>query len=324
MVWYSSCRILFLGLIILLASSWVLERCEGFGEFGFEFHHRFSDQVVGVLPGDGLPNRDSSKYYRVMAHRDRLIRGRRLANEDQSLVTFSDGNETIRVDALGFLHYANVTVGTPSDWFLVALDTGSDLFWLPCDCTNCVRELKAPGGSSLDLNIYSPNASSTSTKVPCNSTLCTRGDRCASPESNCPYQIRYLSNGTSSTGVLVEDVLHLVSNDKSSKAIPARVTLGCGQVQTGVFHDGAAPNGLFGLGLEDISVPSVLAKEGIAANSFSMCFGNDGAGRISFGDKGSVDQRETPLGVTLYNVHHVFDEMSERVLMLLPIAVNLQ
>lgn len=78
-----------------------MDRCEGFGEFGFEFHHRFSDQVVGVLPGDGLPNRDSSKYYRVMAHRDRLIRGRRLASEGQSLVTFSDGNETVRVDALG-------------------------------------------------------------------------------------------------------------------------------------------------------------------------------------------------------------------------------
>lgn len=79
---------------------------------------------------------------------------------------------------------------------------------------------------SVKLNIYSPNASSTSAKVPCNSSLCTRGDRCASPNSNCPYQIRYLSNGTSSTGVLVEDVLHLVSNDKNSKAIPARVTLG--------------------------------------------------------------------------------------------------
>uniref|UniRef100_A0A1J3EUZ3 Aspartic proteinase-like protein 1 n=1 Tax=Noccaea caerulescens TaxID=107243 RepID=A0A1J3EUZ3_NOCCA len=298
MVWYSSCRIMFMGLIIMLISSWVLDRCEGIGEFGFEFHHRFSDQVVGVLPGDGLPNRDSSKYYRVMAHRDRLIRGRRLASaEDQSLVTFADGNETTRVDALGFLHYANVTIGTPSDWFLVALDTGSDLFWLPCDCANCVRELKAPSGSSVDLNIYSPNASSTSNKVPCNSSLCTRGDRCASPSSNCPYQIKYLSNGTSSTGVLVEDVLHLVSNEKNSKSIRARVTLGCGQVQTGVFHDGAAPNGLFGLGLEDISVPSILAKEGIAANSFSMCFGNDGAGRISFGDKGSVDQRETPLNI---------------------------
>lgn len=102
MVWYSSCRITFLGLILVLVSSWGLDKCEGFGEFGFEFHHRFSDQVVGVLPGDGLPNRDSSKYYRVMAHRDRLIRGRRLASgEDQSLVTFADGNETIRVDALG-------------------------------------------------------------------------------------------------------------------------------------------------------------------------------------------------------------------------------
>lgn len=93
---------MFMGLILMLISSWVLDRCEGIGEFGFEFHHRFSDQVVGVLPGDGLPNRGSSKYYRAMAHRDRLIRGRRLASaEDQSLVTFADGNETTRVDALG-------------------------------------------------------------------------------------------------------------------------------------------------------------------------------------------------------------------------------
>ncbi|KAF8112656.1 hypothetical protein N665_0062s0009 [Sinapis alba] len=294
MVLYSSCRITFVGLILLLVWSWGLEdRCEGLGQFGFEFHHRFSDQIVGVLPGDGLPRRDSSKYYRVMAHRDRLIRGRRLATQDQSLVTFADGNETVRVNGLGFLHYANVTVGTPTSWYLVALDTGSDLFWLPCDCTSCVRELKSPGGSSLNLNIYSPNASSTSSNVPCSSTLCKRGDRCASSNSNCPYQIRYLSNGTSSTGVLVEDVLHLVSNEKNSKAIPARMC----QVQTGVFHDGAAPNGLFGLGLEDVSVPSVLAKEGIAANSFSMCFGKGGAGRISFGDKGSIDQRETPLSI---------------------------
>ncbi|CAN8257753.1 unnamed protein product [Cochlearia groenlandica] len=293
------CSITLTGLILISISSWAMNRCDGIGEFGFEFHHRYSDKVVGVLPGEGLPDKDSLKYYRVMAHRDRFIRGRRrlASGEDQSLVSFSNGNETVRVDTLGFLHYANVTIGTPSDWFLVALDTGSDLFWLPCDCTNCVRELRSPSGSGLELNIYSPNASSTSSKVPCSSELCTRGDRCASPGSNCPYQIRYLSNGTSSTGVLIEDVLHLVSNAKNSKAIRARVTLGCGQVQTGVFHDGAAPNGLFGLGLEDISVPSVLAKEGIAANSFSMCFGNDGAGRISFGDKGSVEQRETPLNI---------------------------
>jgi hypothetical protein len=35
------------------------------------------------------------------------------------------------------LHYAVVALGTPNVTFLVALDTGSDLFWVPCDCINC-------------------------------------------------------------------------------------------------------------------------------------------------------------------------------------------
>lgn len=69
----------------------------------------------------------------------------------------------------------------------------------------------------------------------------------------------------------------------------------CGRVQTGSFLDGAAPNGLFGLGMDKISVPSVLAKQGLIADSFSMCFGKDGVGRITFGDKGSSGQGETPL-----------------------------
>lgn len=68
----------------------------------------------------------------------------------------------------------------------------------------------------------------------------------------------------------------------------------CGQVQSGSFLHVAAPNGLFGLGMEKISVPSFLARDGYIADSFSMCFGYDGTGRISFGDKGSIDQEETP------------------------------
>lgn len=35
------------------------------------------------------------------------------------------------------LYYAVVALGTPNVTFLVALDTGSDLFWVPCDCINC-------------------------------------------------------------------------------------------------------------------------------------------------------------------------------------------
>lgn len=49
------------------------------------------------------------------------------------------------------LHYANVSVGTPSLWFLVALDTGSDLLWLPCDCSSCVLALRSSSGQVIEL-----------------------------------------------------------------------------------------------------------------------------------------------------------------------------
>lgn len=67
----------------------------------------------------------------------------------------------------------------------------------------------------------------------------------------------------------------------------------CGKVQTGIFSNIAAPNGLIGLGMGKISVPSFLANQGLP-DSFSMCFGYDGLGRIDYGDTGPLDQRETP------------------------------
>jgi hypothetical protein len=45
------------------------------------------------------------------------------------------------------LHYALVTVGTPGQTFMVALDTGSDLFWLPCQCDGCTPPASAASGS---------------------------------------------------------------------------------------------------------------------------------------------------------------------------------
>lgn len=68
-------------------------------------------------------------------------------------------------------------------------------------------------------------------------------------------------------------------------------------MQTGSFLDVAAPNGLLGLGMDQISVPSILSREGFTSDSFSMCFGRDGVGRINFGDKGSIDQDETPFNL---------------------------
>lgn len=58
--------------------------------------------------------------------------------------------------------------------------------------------------------------------------------------------------------------------------------------------EGAAPDGVMGLGPGEISVPSVLAKAGMIQNSFSLCFDDNGSGRILFGDQGNLAQHYTP------------------------------
>ncbi|MCD9638468.1 hypothetical protein HAX54_022467 [Datura stramonium] len=149
----------------------------------------------------------------------------------------------------------------------------------------------------FELSIFSLNGSSTSKKVTCSDSLCTERNNCPGVYNHCSYSVSYVSSETSTSGILVDDILHLRTEDDEEKFVQARVIFGCGQVQTGSFLDVAAPNGLFGLGLEKISVPSILSREGFMADSFSMCFGRDGAGRINFGDKGSVDQEETPFSI---------------------------
>ncbi|KAL9269156.1 Aspartyl protease family protein 1-like protein [Drosera capensis] len=286
-----------------------LKPCES-ARFGFDMHHRFSDQVSSVLADTHLPIKGSVGYFAALANRDRL-RGRRLVAADDDTgdvpVTFSSGNETYRLSSFGFLYYANVTVGTPGLGYLVALDTGSNLFWLPCDCISCVKGVRTTSGQEIDFNIYSLNSSSTGTLVSCNSSTCQSQYTgiCSATHNKCPYGLEYLSANTSAVGYLVEDVLHLATDVTPSKDIAVNVTLGCGRIETGSFLDGGAPNGLLGLGIDSISVPSILASENVTANSFSMCFRSDNTGRISFGDQGSSDQIGS--NVTNVDITAIFD-----------------
>ncbi|XP_015583790.1 aspartyl protease family protein 1 isoform X2 [Ricinus communis] len=280
----------------LLLSVWVFpQNCKG-RIFTFKMHHRFSDMLKDLSDSTtsrNFPSKGSFEYYAELAHRDQMLRGRKLYNVEAPLA-FSDGNSTFRISSLGFLHYTTVELGTPGMKFMVALDTGSDLFWVPCDCSKCAPTQGVAYASDFELSIYDPKQSSTSKKVTCNNNLCAHRNRCLGTFSSCPYMVSYVSAQTSTSGILVEDVLHLTSEDSNQESIKAYVTFGCGQVQSGSFLNTAAPNGLFGLGMDQISVPSILSREGLTADSFSMCFGHDGVGRISFGDKGSPDQEETP------------------------------
>ncbi|CAN6175185.1 unnamed protein product [Urochloa humidicola] len=265
-----------------------------------DVHHRYSATVREWAGHHSGPPASTAEYYAALAGHD--LRRRSLASAEGE-VAFADGNDTYRLNDFGFLHYAVVALGTPNVTFLVALDTGSDLFWVPCDCIKCAP-LESPTYGNLKFDVYSPQKSSTSRKVPCSSNLCDQQSACRSASSSCPYSIEYLSDNTSSSGVLVEDLLYLITEYGQPKIVTAPITFGCGQVQTGSFLGNAAPNGLLGLGMDSKSVPSLLASDGVTANSFSMCFGEDGHGRINFGDTGSSDQQETPLNIYKQNPYY--------------------
>lgn len=146
-----------------------------------------------------------------------------------------------------------------------------------------------------NLNEYSPTSSNTSKLLTCSHRLCSQQANCKSPTQLCPYNVQYYSKDTSSSGQLVEDVLLLSSSSNSPTNVQASIVFGCGKKQSGVYLDeGVAPDGLMGLGLGDISVPSLLAKSGLIRNSFSLCFNENDSGRVYFGDQGLTTHHWTP------------------------------
>ncbi|KAF5737970.1 aspartic proteinase-like protein 1 isoform X1 [Tripterygium wilfordii] len=266
--------------------------------------HRYSEEVMGFrvssgrnVSGSGTwPEKRSLEYYRMLANSDFQRQKMKLAPQYRLLFP-SEGSKTMAFgNDFGWLHYMWIDIGTPKVSFLVALDAGTDLLWIPCDCVQCAP-LSASYYSSLDrdLNEYSPSASSTSKHVSCSHQLCDSNSKCKSPKQQCPYTINYYTENTSSSGLLVEDTLHLASgvDDTLNASVQASVIIGCGMKQSGGYLDGVAPDGLMGLGLGELAIPSFLASAGLIKNSFSMCFDEDGSGRIFFGDKGQATQQST-------------------------------
>ncbi|KAG8377340.1 hypothetical protein BUALT_Bualt08G0023000 [Buddleja alternifolia] len=200
------------------------------------------------------------------------------------------GAETLR------LHYAWINIGTPNNSFLVGLDTGSDMFWVPCDCIECAPlSLSYYNMLDKELKEYSPSHSSSSKRIPCSHELCEMGPNCETPKGHCPYSVNYLSQETTSSGFLFEDQLHLslVGGNKLQNTAQASIIIGCGSKQSGQYLNGIAPDGLMGLGPGDISVPSLLAKSELIPHSFSFCYDKSYSGRLFFGDQGPASQRST-------------------------------
>ncbi|KAJ4775379.1 Eukaryotic aspartyl protease family protein [Rhynchospora pubera] len=212
--------------------------------------------------------RGSADYYKMLINHD-LYQHRRRFLAQGDMYSFAKGNDTIQY--LHGLYYAQISLGTPSQIFLVMLDTGSPLFWVPCNCRQCAPNT-SPSYGNITFHNYMPNTSSTSKTITCASSQCDKRYRnvCLNSTSDCSYSVH------------------------------------CGEIQTGAFLSDV-PNGLMGLGLDSSSVPTILAKNGSVSDSFSMCFGDDGNGRLNFGDKGNPGQSQTPLviqnGYPFYNIN---------------------
>lgn len=124
----ASWRFLFTGSLLLLLVLGGGVGCLGLAVFSFDIHHRFSEPLKGLAAGRAgfghweWPEKGSVDYFAALAHHDRVVRGRGLAGrgEDGPPLTFSDGNETIKIASLG-LYVVSYNIS-----LLIALDL---VFW---------------------------------------------------------------------------------------------------------------------------------------------------------------------------------------------------
>uniref|UniRef100_A0A2N9IMC3 Peptidase A1 domain-containing protein n=1 Tax=Fagus sylvatica TaxID=28930 RepID=A0A2N9IMC3_FAGSY len=299
-------------LLVFIVYLMVVVGSAGAVNLSLKLIHRFSDEAKALwlsrsanlnvnVDEKWWPKRNSLKNLELLFNNDLKKRQRMELSSHYDLLFPSQGSKTLFFgNDFDWLHYTWIDIGTPNVSFLVALDAGSDLLWVPCDCIQCAP-LSASYYSNMldrDLSEYRPSLSNTSKNLPCSHHLCKQNTNCEGPDEKepCSYIAEYNSENTSSSGFLVEDKLHLasVSDNATQNHVQASVILGCGRKQSGGYLTGAAPDGVMGLGPGDLSVPSLLAKAGLVRNSFSICFDENDSGRILFGDEGDATQKSTP------------------------------
>ncbi|KAJ4701283.1 aspartic proteinase-like protein 1 [Melia azedarach] len=293
-------------LLVLLLFCYFLVDGSVEATFSSKLVHRYSEEAKerwvlksgNVSVVDLWPKKDSVEYLELLLSNDwkrhRMRVESRNNKSEYQLLFPSQGSQThFFGNQFYWLHYTWIDIGTPNVSFLVALDAGSNLLWVPCKCIQCAP-LSASYYTSLDRNLseYDPSLSSSSKNVSCSHRLCKSRLNCKTWKDPCPYIAEYSSEDTTSSGYLVEDILHLASSSKHApqNSVQASVIIGKQEV---IWMEQPL-TGLMGLGLGDISVPSFLAKSGLIQNSFSICFDENDSGRIFFGDQGPASQQSTP------------------------------
>ncbi|XP_022752630.1 aspartic proteinase-like protein 2 [Durio zibethinus] len=233
-----------------------------------------------------------------LRERDRVRHGRLL----QSSVGVVDFSLQGTYDPfLVGLYYTQLQLGSPPRDFYVQIDTGSDVLWIGCNsCNGCPQS----SGLKIQLTLYDPKSSSTSSLVSCSDKRCKAGvqtsdSSCSGQSNQCSYSFQY-GDGSGTSGYYVSDLLHFdtILDGSMTANSTAPIMFGCSTVQTGdLTKSDRAVDGIFGFGQQSLSVISQLSSQGITPRVFSHCLkGNNGGGGILvFGEILEPNMVYTPL-----------------------------
>ena len=126
---------------------------------------------------------------------------------------------------------------------------------------------------------YSPNSSASSRGISCKSKACQCGGKtpCGCQEGQCTFS-RHYAEKSSAKGFLKQDKVVF------TPSLPAAdIRFGCVTEESGAIR-AQLPDGVMGLGSEEISVHNQLVAQGIIDDVFSICMGSfRGGGALVLG-----------------------------------------
>uniref|UniRef100_A0A2N9GB63 Peptidase A1 domain-containing protein n=1 Tax=Fagus sylvatica TaxID=28930 RepID=A0A2N9GB63_FAGSY len=250
---------------LFLASSFVgVENVSG--NMVFPVHHKFKGKERSL---SALKAHDARRH------------GRFLFDVDLELGGNGQPSET-------GLYFAKIGIGSPPKDYYVQVDTGSDILWVNCvGCSRCPKK----SGLGIELTLYDPKSSSSSSLVTCDQPFCTStydgplpGCR---PDLLCQYNVVY-GDGSATAGYFVKDDIQLDRVTGNLQTAPANgsVIFGCGAKQSGELGSSSeALDGILGFGQANSSMISQLAIEGKVKKIFAHCLDNiNGGGIFAIGE----------------------------------------
>lgn len=162
-------------------------------------------------------------------------------------------------------YFVPFRVGTPSQRFLLVVDTGSDLTWMKCryQCKSCLTKVKRR-------RIFHAGMSSSFETIPCSSDMCKTLPfslaQCSTPMSPCLFDYRY-ADGSRARGVFANETLAVALSDGRKIKIPDTV-IGCSS-DLAAWGGFQASDGVLGLGYSNSSF--VIKAKDIFGGKFSYC-----------------------------------------------------